>query len=225
MNPKIIFEDQHILVCLKPPKFPVQSDKTGDHDMQSFLYEYLKNEKGIEEPYIGLVHRIDRPVGGLVVFAKNPRTAAHLSKQLQNRTFKKTYFAVVEGQPEDGTLIDYVKKRFKDNTSRVVNEEEPKAKKAILHFETQQSILEDDVLLSLLTIGLETGRHHQIRVQLANSGNPLWGDTKYNPNFQEKKGWHQIALFAYKIEFIHPFTKKSVSFEANPTDYPFNLFK
>lgn len=219
---KIIFEDKNYIVCLKPAGIPVQSDITGDLDLHTEAVEYMKT-KGFETPYIGLVHRIDRPVSGIVVFAKNPKTAADISKQLQDRSFKKSYLAVVEGRPESNTLENYLKKKFKGNISSVVDSTVPKAKKAILHFKTLETIQHEDKELSLIEVQLETGRHHQIRVQLSHAGYPIWGDTKYNPNFQQEKGWFQIALFAYSITFKDAL-KKSVDFKEKPTDHPFTLF-
>jgi len=219
---EIIYEDQSIIVCLKAPGVPVQSDLTNDTDLQSILLDYMK-KKGFDKPYIGLVHRLDRPVGGLVVFAKNPKATAHLSKQLQDRTFKKTYLAVVKDQPEDQTLIHHLKKKFKGNVSSVVSEDTPKSKKAIMHIKTVKDLTIDNETYSLISIQLETGRHHQIRVQLAHIGHPIWGDTKYHPDFMNKKGWFQIALFSNEVQFVHPKLNASVTYNQDPTDYPFNI--
>lgn len=217
---EIIIEDQSILVCLKSPGQPVQSDLTDDLDLQTMLIDYMKN-KGYESPYIGLVHRIDRPVGGLVVFGKNPKATAHLSKQLQDRSFKKSYLAIVKGQPTDQNLTHHLKKKFKGNVSSVVKKEMKGAKEARLSFKVLKPMMLDNERYSLISIQLETGRHHQIRVQLSHIGHPIWGDTKYNPDFMNKKGWYQIALFSHEIQFIHPKTLKSVHYSKQPTHYPF----
>ena len=120
MEPNIIYEDKSIFVCYKPPKWPVQSDLTGDEDMKSYLEKYMKETKNFDDPYVGVVHRLDRPVSGLVVFAKNPKANHHLSQALQNRTFKKTYLAIVEGKATENHWCHYLKKKFKTNTSHVV---------------------------------------------------------------------------------------------------------
>ncbi|MCH4886600.1 RluA family pseudouridine synthase [Acidaminobacter sp. JC074] len=219
---EIIYEDQDIIVCLKAPGVPVQSDLSNDKDLASMLDEYMR-KKGLEKPYIGLVHRLDRPVGGLVVFGKTPQATAHLSKQLQARTFKKTYLAVVKGTPEDQTLVHFLKKKFKGNVSSVVDQETPKAKRAVMHIKRLKTMTIDDEIYSLISIELETGRHHQIRVQLSHIGHPIWGDTKYHPDFMTKKGWFQIALFSNEVTFVHPKKKSKMTHKASPSDYPFNL--
>lgn len=218
---EIIIEDQSIIVCLKAPGLPVQSDLTNDPDLQTMLVDYMKN-KGYDSPYIGLVHRIDRPVGGLVVFGKNPKATAHLSKQLQDRTFKKSYLAIVKGEPKDQELTHYLKKKFKGNVSSVVEKGTKGAKEARLSFKVLEPVTIDNEKYSLISIQLETGRHHQIRVQLSHIGHPIWGDTKYNPDFMNKKGWFQIALFSHEIQFTHPKTLKSIHCSKMPSDYPFD---
>jgi len=223
MKPNILYEDKSVIVCIKDPGVPVQSDLTGDLDLLTMLINHYKN-KGIEEPYVGLIHRLDRPVGGIVVFGKSARAVNHLSKQLQKRTIRKTYFAVVEGAPDDQTLEHFLKKKFKGNVSVVVEESTPKAKKAIMHIKRVSTIKIEGKLHSLISIKLETGRHHQIRVQLAHIGCPVWGDTKYNPTFSEQKGWFNIALFAQEITFINPEHNRHMTFETDPTEFPFDQF-
>lgn len=216
---RIVFEDKNYLVVEKSPKVPVQSDRSDDIDLQTLAMTYMKS-KGFDNPYIGLVHRLDRPVGGIVVFAKNPRTNAHLSKLLQDRQFDKYYLAVVEGTPEKQTLVNFLKKKASNNTSYVVKDHEAGSKKAVLHVEPLKSFEYDGSTLSLVKIKLDTGRHHQIRVQLAYAGFPIWGDTKYNPSFQDKKGWFQIALYASEVKF-KSIDNQMMSFTSNPTETPF----
>jgi 23S rRNA pseudouridine1911/1915/1917 synthase len=175
---KIIYEDNHLLVVEKPPNMLTQSDSTGDADLLSVLKEDLKlryNKPG--EAYLGLVHRLDRPVGGVMVFAKTSKAASRLSEQIRNRTFKKNYYAVVHGMPEKsfGTYEDYLYKDEETNTVSVVTEESGKGKIARLDYE----VLENWEGMSLVKINLHTGRSHQIRVQFANAGQPLFGDRKY----------------------------------------------
>ena len=213
----VIYEDNHILVVEKPCNIASQGDETGDKDMLTLCKEYIKekyNKPG--NVYIGLVHRLDRPVSGIMVFAKTSKAASRLSEQVRNKTFKKTYFAVCCGKTkESGTLID---KLLKDEKVNIVKVSE-NGKEAILDY--QLISYKDN--LSLVKINLKTGRSHQIRVQFSSRNLPLYGDNKYNKN---AKVGEQIALFAKKIEFIHPTTKEKMEFELDlPSKYPWNIFK
>lgn len=216
-NINIIYEDNHILVVEKPINIPVQEDSSCDTDFLNMLKRYIKekyNKPG--NVYLGLVHRLDRPVGGIMVFAKTSKAASRLSEQIRNNTFEKIYNAVVIGKIEkEGKLIDYLLKNTKINIVSV-NEN---GKKSILNFKK----INEKNNLSLIEITLETGRSHQIRVQMSNHGFPLYGDQKYNANANVGE---QIALFAKKISFVHPTTKKMLIFELDlPNRYPFNIFK
>lgn len=212
----VIYEDNHLLVVEKPINIPVQADISGDLDFLTMLKLYLKdkyNKPG--NVYLGLIHRLDRPVGGIMVFAKTSKAASRLSEQVRNHTFKKTYVAVIEGVLNYGdTFIDYLIKNEKENKSFV----SPGGKEAILSYKVIKSV--DN--LTLVSVNLKTGRHHQIRVQFSNRGFPLYGDQKYNEN---AKAGQQLALFSKKIEFIHPVTKEILEFELEtPNRYPFNKF-
>ena len=217
MKINIIYEDNHVLVVEKPINIPVQEDNTKDMDLLNILKQYIKekyNKPG--NVYLGLVHRLDRPVGGIMVFAKTSKASSRLSEQIRNKTFKKTYNAVVIGNIcQSKTLKDKLLKDSKTNIVKVDNN----GKEAILSFEK----IDYKDNMSLIKINLETGRSHQIRVQLSHFGYPLYGDNKYNAN---AKSGEQIALFAKRIEFIHPTTKKLLTFELDlPSRYPFNIFK
>lgn len=212
----IIYEDNHLLVVEKPINVPVQADKSGDEDLLSMLKKYLKekyNKPG--DVYLGLVHRLDRPVGGVMVFAKTSKAASRLSKQIQKHEFKKIYMAVTQGKvSESGIFKDKLKKDEKTNITTVSED----GKEAELSY----NLVGFFNNLSLVRISLKTGRSHQIRVQFASRKIPLYGDQKYNPNAVKD----QIALFASKIEFKHPITKEVMSFELPlPERYPFTLFK
>ena len=212
----IIYEDNHLLVVEKPINVPVQADKSGDDDLLNILKKYIKdkyNKPG--DVYLGLVHRLDRPVGGVMVFAKTSKAASRLSKQIQKGEMKKIYMAVTQGKvSESGTFIDKLKKDEKNNITRVSED----GKEAELSYNLIGFVNN----LSLVRINLKTGRSHQIRVQFASRKMPLYGDQKYNPNAVRD----QIALFASKIEFRHPVTKEVMSFELPlPERYPFTLFK
>ena len=212
----IIYEDNHLLVVEKPINIPTQEDNTKDKDLLTILKEYIKekyNKPG--NVYLGLVHRLDRPVGGIMVFARTSKAASRLSEQVRNKTFKKTYNAVVIGNiNKEGKLKDYLLKDEKKNIVKV----DKNGKEAILNFKK----LDFKNNMSLVEINLETGRSHQIRVQMSHYGYPLFGDQKYN---KTSKTGEQIALFAKKIEFIHPTTNELLTFELDlPNRYPFTIF-
>ena len=208
----IIFEDKDILVCHKAAGIAVQNARIGAADMESSLKNYLALKNMETVPYLGVVHRLDQPVSGILVFARTPAAAKNLNQQLQNDQFEKYYQAVVCGAlPDSGTLTDYLVKDGRTNTSRICSKNTPGAKKAVLSYE----ILETSEVtgLSVIQIHLGTGRHHQIRVQMADAGAPLWGDNKYNPEFVNKRGYFPIALRAFRLSFCHPTTGKRMEFE------------
>lgn len=209
----ILYEDEYLVVCYKPAKIATQTSRMGTQDMVSLLKNYLyRKMKDKKEPYLAVIHRLDQPVEGILVFAKTPFAAKELSRQLQQKGFGKEYRALVCGCPEkkSGTLTDYMVKEKKTNLSRICKETEPEAKRAVLHYEVTEEY-EDG--RALLYIRPETGRHHQIRVQMANMGCPIWGDSKYNPDANRENKWEQIALCAYRLKFTHPKTKKEMVFE------------
>lgn len=219
MNLHILHEDEHILVCYKPAGIPTQTSKLGEQDMVSLLKNYLyKKQEVKKEPYIAVIHRLDQPVEGLLVFAKTPFAAKELNKGLQGAGFGKHYQAVLWGVPEKASAIseDYLVKDGRTNTSRVGNQKEKDAKKAVLSYEVLKTGKDDDKDISLVKVKLDTGRHHQIRVQMANMGCPIWGDTKYNTATVQDRRFRQIALCAYMLEFVHPKTKKKMEFEIEP---------
>lgn len=225
---KIFFEDPHILVCEKPPGVPSQSDRTGGYDMVNRLKNYLhQNNPRAGEPYVAIVHRLDRPVGGVMVFAKTREAAGGLSRALQRGRVKKYYLVLVQYDEEEGRerrpvkLTDYLVKDGRTNLSRVTGESDPNGKKAELYYR----IIGSRDGLSLMEIELLTGRHHQIRVQLAEHFGGVYGDTRYNPLFQEKKGWNQIGLYSYCLSFAHPVTGKPVYIKHFPDSEPFTIFK
>ena len=213
MELKVIYEDNHIIVVEKIPNIPTQEDKTGDTSMMTLVKKYIKEK--YNKPanvYLGLVHRLDRPVGGVMVFAKTSKAASRLSKQVRDKVFKKEYLAVVDGSfgKNSGTLENYLYKDRKSNTSYVVSKDKKEAKFAKLDYEVLKYDKENN--LSLLKIDLHTGRHHQIRVQLANIGHSIYGDQRYGARGKNK----QIALWAYKLTIEHPTKKEKMEFQDMP---------
>ena len=219
-NISILYEDNHLLVVNKPANMPVCLDKSNDIDLLSKLKEYLKikyNKPG--NVYLGLVHRLDRPFEGIMVFAKTSKSASRLSSQINNNQFQKTYYAVVENNPEkEGTFIDYLYKDEFTNTSYVTDES--KGKKSVLKYK----VIAKKDNLNLVKINLLTGRHHQIRVQFSSRNFPLYGDHKYNKNVNDNDK-SNIALIAKQLSFYHPITKELLNFEIDlPQRYPYTLF-
>ena len=213
----IIYEDNHLLVVEKPINIPVQEDDSKDLDLLTMLKMFIK--KRDDKPgnvYLGLVHRLDRPVGGVMVFAKTSKCASRLSEQVRTRTLKKTYCAVVEGKLEPSCVLkDFLLKDEKTNIVRV----DRRGKEAILEYE----LINKNDKYSLVKINLKTGRSHQIRVQFSSRGHALYGDNKYNKN---AKVGEQIALFAQSLELEHPITKEKMIFSLDlKNKYPWNLFK
>lgn len=202
----IFYEDNHLIVVEKQPNILSQADSTNDMDMLTLVKNYIKekyNKPG--NVYLGLVHRLDRPVGGIMVFAKTSKAASRLSEQVRNHTFKKTYLAVVRGKLEkkEDTYVDYLKKLDNGNTI-VTNESDGKLSELtyrVLGYNENDNT-------TLVEINLKTGRHHQIRVQFSSRGYPLCGDQRYG--ILDKT---QIALYAYKLEFKHPTTKEIMNFQ------------
>ena len=210
----IIYEDNHIIVVEKPINMLSQSDNTKDLDLQTALKMYIKEK--YQKPgnvYIGLVHRLDRPTGGLMVFARTSKAASRLSEEIRNKNFKKSYLAVINGKTKkQDTLEDYLEKT--GNISIISNKE--KGKYAKLNYE----LIAYKDNLSLVKVNLETGRNHQIRLQFKSRNMPLYGDNKYN-NDKNKN----LGLYAYKLEFTHPTKKEKMVFINYPTYSPFNKFK
>ncbi|MDG1804871.1 RluA family pseudouridine synthase [Flavicella sp.] len=206
-NIEILFEDNHIIVVNKKTGDLVQGDKTGDAPLSDILKEYIK--KKYNKPgnvYLGVVHRLDRPTTGIVIFAKTSKALERLNKMLRDKTIDKTYWAVVKNKPSKpaDTLVNYLRKNPKNNKATVFNKETKDTKRAVLHYKIIKSL--DNY--HLLEIDLETGRHHQIRSQLANINCPIKGDLKYGFNRSNKDAG--IHLHARKINFMHPVKKEPI---------------
>lgn len=225
----ILYEDKDIIVCIKPYGIPVQGDKSRDTDMLTYLKNYIfEKERLDEEPYLAMIHRLDRPVGGVMVFAKNQNAAAKLSDQVQDGSMIKFYQAVLTGELPDemGTLENYLLKDGKTNTTKIVDKGTKGAKKAILDYEVLDVMETDDGILTYVLIQLVTGRHHQIRVQMAGQGAGIYGDTKYNPKFTgTKKKYQQMALYSTRIEFEHPTSGEHMVFKCEPEGKAFEVIE
>jgi len=210
-NLEVLFEDNHLLIVNKKSGDIVHGDKTGDKPLSDVVKEYIKekyNKPG--EVFLGVVHRLDRPTSGIIIFARTSKALERLNKMLRERTISKTYWAVVKNTPlkEKDSLIHFLKKNPKNNKSTVFTKETDASKKAILHY----SVIKKLDNYSLLEIDLETGRHHQIRAQLAYIGSPIKGDLKYGASRSNKDG--SIHLHARKISFTHPVSKENILFLA-----------
>jgi 23S rRNA pseudouridine1911/1915/1917 synthase len=214
MNLNILYEDNHIIVVVKEPNILSQEDNSKDSDMLSIIKSYIKekyNKPG--NVFLGLVHRLDRPVGGVMVFARTSKAASRLSDEIRNNQFKKKYLAVVHGKLDNkhDTIKNYLIKDMETNSSKIVPDNTKDAKEAILEYDVIN--YDEDKDLSLLDINLITGRHHQIRVQLAGINHPILGDQRYG-SIDEKKV--QIYLWAYLISFKHPVKDDILTFEYKP---------
>lgn len=218
----VLYEDNQVVVVIKPQNVPTMSDASGDVDMLSMVKNYVKEKYNKEgEAFIGLVHRLDRPTGGIMVFARNSKSAKRLSAQFQTHEVEKTYYAITNGvvKIKNQTLVNYLKKNEKENIVQIVPMSEEGAKKAELVY----NLLEDNGKNSLLEVKIKTGRSHQIRLQLANIGYPLVGDVKYG---KEKGTTQKLGLWAGKLVFNHPTTKERMVFMACPdiSKTPWNQF-
>ncbi len=209
----VIYEDNHIIVVEKMVNIPSQGDKTGDVDMLSSIKDYLREK--YQKPgnvYLGLIHRLDRPVGGVMVFAKTSKAAARLSEQVREKAFQKEYLVVVNGKMESqkGEWNDWLFKNERANMSKVVPEGTKNAKQASLEYEVLK--YNEEINLSVVRVKLHTGRHHQIRVQFSSRGHSIYGDQKYGGRGHGK----QIALWAYRLTIFHPITKEEMTFQVLP---------
>lgn len=220
----IVYEDNHVLVVVKPQNVPCCPDETGDTDLLTIVKEYIKityNKPG--DAFVGLVHRLDRPTGGVMVYAKTSKAAARLCESVKSGEMEKRYFAILIGVPKEkqiSYLTNYLKKDTKRNIVYIAPMSEEGAKKAVLSYK----VLDDNGSLSLVDIRLFTGRSHQIRVQLANLGTPLFGDQKYAEG-TTPVGFN-LALWATEIKFYHPTTKEHMVFRVFPPvdNVPWNVF-
>lgn len=211
MRLKILFEDRDIIVVVKPRGISSQSSSGFEEDMVSLLKKHLGSDS-----YVGVIHRLDKPVYGIMVYGKNKRSTDILSNELSQKNIEKTYEALVEGLPSNkqGELRDFVKK-YDNNTSRVVEKNITGAKEAILNYLVLDSFQRDDMCIARLKINLVTGRHHQIRLQCATHGFPIFGDHKYNKRLSNKKLEYDkvLALAAINLSFIHPKTNKRLNYK------------
>jgi 23S rRNA pseudouridine1911/1915/1917 synthase len=218
---KVLFEDNHIIVAVKPYGMLSQADITGDADILTELKKYIKkkhNKPG--NVFLGLVHRLDKNVSGVMVFAKTSKAAARLSKQIQSHKFKKTYLAVVNGElTNEATLKHYLLKSDELRKSIAYDKEVVGSKYAELSY----NIIESKQELTLIKVNLKTGRAHQIRVQLSKIGHPIVKDSLYISGFKDSNS--PIALFAFELQFAHPVTQEILSFSAKPPiEAPWSMF-
>lgn len=231
MKLEILYEDEYLLACVKPCGVPSQADKSNDEDMITAIKHYLfdKDTSDVpEEPYVAAIHRLDRPVGGVMLFAKTPEVAAKLSDAQQDGEITKYYQAILTGElPEmDGEMVDYLVRDAKTNTTKIGKKGDKGAKRAELYYEVLDVFDTDIGTLSYVLIELVTGRHHQIRAQFASRGCGIWGDTKYNPPFAKtKRRYQQIGLYSARMELTHPITGEPLVFKSEPQGEAFDLIE
>lgn len=223
---RLLYEDEWLLVCVKPAGIASQGSRGFQADLADLLRLHIQKQTGEKgAPYLGIVHRLDQPVGGVMVYAKKPESAAALSAQAASDGMRKRYYAVLEQSPgqQKGRLRNYMLRDGRTNTSAVV-EESRKNQKDVKLAELSYQMLDEahwnGKSLYLTEVELGTGRHHQIRVQFAHAGCPLYGDRKYN---RETEGT-ELALFSHYLEFTHPKQKRRMQFDLKPTDGIFSLF-
>ena len=224
---KVLYEDNDIIVVVKPAGVESQAAKKFAPDMLSEIRKHMVINKLCtpgKEPYVAVIHRLDKPVSGVMVYAKSKKAAAVLSEQVQNHKMEKFYEAVVCGKPVNhvDNFVDYLKKTVDGNYSQVVDKGEKDAKRAELSYEWKHTVETPEGLLSLVRIHLKTGRHHQIRVQFSGHDLPLYGDGRYNPMFVGKR--EPLALCAVSLAFDHPTTGKRMEFSMKPSGGAFRLF-
>lgn len=219
---KVVYEDNHIIIVNKESGEIVQGDKSGDQPLSEFVKAYIKqkyNKPG--NVFLGVTHRLDRPVSGLVVFARTSKALARLNDMFRNGEIHKTYWAITQKCPEpsEGTLTHWITRNTQQNKSYAHDREVPNSKQAILNYR----LIGKTDNYHLLEIQLMTGRHHQIRCQLSHIGSPIKGDLKYGAKRSNPDG--SISLHARRIEFVHPVTKETINVEAPlPTLPPWNAF-
>ncbi len=239
MKTRIIYEDDHMMVCYKPAGLATQTAKVGQQDMVSELKNYLAAKQHSRSPYLGVIHRLDQPVEGLLVFAKNSKAAAALTAQLSGGTLNKRYYAVACGQPvqKSGELVDYLAKDPVSGSAVVVTPDYLQGSEALQKSEARKAVLQYHVIgelstprqVTLLDIHIDTGRFHQIRVQMAHAGLPLLGDSRYgNQESKQLSGTlcvRNVALCACCITLKHPVTGKVMEFREVPQGQIFSGFQ
>lgn len=227
----ILMEDREILVIHKHAGTAVQSARQGQMDLEHALLNYLaasgSERQGRNLPYLGVIHRLDQPVEGILVFAKTPSAAAYLNRAMQKNQIEKTYLAVTDRKPKknEDVQIDFLKKDGRKNLSCIVDEKAPEAKRAELSYHLLGTANTPEGERYLMEIRLKTGRHHQIRVQMAHAGMPLMGDEKYHPDAEKWRKKTALALCACRLSFPHPSDNRKMMFEVQPEGEEFQVFR
>lgn len=213
---EVLYEDKDIIVVVKPAGIPSQKDQSGDDD----LYSMVKRHVGNQTP-LGLVQRLDRPVGGVMVLSKSSQASKALTAMVVERKIDKWYLALTEGPAKEEDHLSHWLQKVRGNRSVLSHKKTNGSKSAILSYRLLSKVTTKHEEINVLEVKLHTGRHHQIRAQMAFVKLPLIGDTKYNPRYQGVKGWHDIGLFAYRLAFTHPVTGEAMSFKVTPKEEPF----
>lgn len=237
MKLEVLYEDEYMIAVTKPPGVPSQGDRSNDVDMVTRVRDYLFDKGDIDtEPYVAVINRLDRPVGGIMLFAKSEDMAAKLTDMIQMKGIRKYYQAILSGylEEEEGTYTDWILFDKKNNISKVVKEGTPGAKKAVLKYELIDEFETDKGYLTYVLIRLITGRHHQIRCQMAAHGTPILGDVRYaapgsgtgaGNGKNRDSGSREIALFSSRMEFVHPVTGERIVLRREPDTKAFEAIE
>ena len=229
MKLEVLYEDEYMIAVTKAPGVPSQGDRSNDVDMVTRVRDYLFDKGDIDtEPYVAVINRLDRPVGGIMLFAKSEDMAAKLTDMIQMKDIRKYYQAILSGylEEEEGTYTDWLLFDKKNNISKVVKEGTPGAKKAVLKYELIDEFETDKGYLTYVLIRLITGRHHQIRCQMAAHGTPILGDVRYAaPGSARKASPREIALFSSRMEFVHPVTGERIVLRREPDTKAFEAIE
>ena len=220
----IVYEDEDLIVVNKPIGLSSQPDPKSKEDLYTMVMNHCNAHNSNEKVSLGLLQRLDKPVSGLVLLTKSEAAKKYFAKPLKDTGLRKVYRAIVEGKIENSNHLEQYIEQVRGNRSVVSRKQTSRSKIAILEYTPIESMNSEEGIVTMIEINLLTGRHHQIRAQMAFAGHPLIGDTKYNPSYQTKKGWYDIALMCYRLEFLHPSKQIKMVLISEKMSHPFDGF-